>query len=109
MSPKEIDNATSVAVEKIIKSYFPQKVILFGSSVKGRQHSDSDIDLLIIKDTKERFIDRWIKVRKIISDPGMRIPIDTLVLTPGEISERLIKGDLFIKEILPEGKILYAA
>lgn len=65
--------------------------------------------MLIIKETNKRFIDRWIEVRRIISDSTRRIAIETLVLTPQEISERLACGDQFIAEILEKGKVLYAA
>ncbi len=35
-----------------------KKIILFGSSIDGRIGKSSDIDLLIVKDTKKRFFDR---------------------------------------------------
>ena len=40
-------------LEKIVAGYAPQKVILFGSYAYGEPDEDSDIDLLIIKDTNE--------------------------------------------------------
>ena len=36
-------------LEKLLTSYAPQKVILFGSYAYGTPRQDSDIDLLIIK------------------------------------------------------------
>ena len=39
--------------KKIIEAYDPQKIILFGSYVSGKPTEDSDIDLLIIKDTTD--------------------------------------------------------
>lgn len=96
-------------VERLVKQYAPQKVVLFGSYAYGRAHSDSDIDLLIIKETPERFLDRWITVRRILSDPQRKVGLDILVLTPREISERLARGDQFVAEIVKMGKVLYAA
>jgi predicted nucleotidyltransferase len=92
----------------IAEEFFPEKIILFGSYVNGNQDNDSDIDLLIIKNTDERFIDRWTSVRKILSDPNRKIGVDTLVLTPQEINERLYHGDQFIADIIENGEILYA-
>jgi hypothetical protein len=40
-------------LEKIVAGYAPRKVILFGSYAYGEPDEDSDIDLLIIKDTNE--------------------------------------------------------
>lgn len=96
-------------LRKIVAEYVPQKVILFGSHAYGEPGPDSDIDLLIIKETSERFIDRWVTVRRILSDPGRRVPIETLVLTPQEVSRRLAIGDQFVAEIIEKGEVLYAA
>lgn len=96
-------------LKKLVAEYTPDKVILFGSYAYGNPEPDSDIDLLIIKETSGRFIDRWTDVRKILSDPKRKIPIETLVLTPDEVSMRLKIGDQFLAMILKKGEVLYAA
>jgi len=96
-------------LEKLLTSYAPQKVILFGSYAYGTPRPDSDIDLLIIKETSERFIDRWVTVRRILSDPERTVPLETLVLTLQEVERRLAIGDQFLAEILEKGEVLYAA
>ena len=95
--------------EKIATSYEPLKIILFGSYAYGDPNPDSDIDLLIIKDTDERPIDRRTSVRKIVSDPTRRVPFEPLVLTQDELAERIRVGDQFINEILSKGDALYEA
>jgi predicted nucleotidyltransferase len=95
-------------LEKLIAEYAPQKVILFGSYAYGEPHPDSDIDLLIIKETSERFIDRWVTVQRILTGTHRSFPVETLVLTPKEIETRLAIGDQFIGEILEKGNVLYA-
>ena len=100
-------NLVHEMVEKLVKQYAPQKVVLFGSYAYGRAHSDSDIDLLIIKETSERFIERWVTVRRILSDPQRKVGLDILVLTPREISERIDRGDQFVEEIVKKGKVFY--
>ena len=70
--------------EKLIKHYAPNSIILFGSYLDGSfDEEQSDLDLLIVKDTKDRFIDRWKNVREILSDPNRKIPIETIIITPG--------------------------
>jgi predicted nucleotidyltransferase len=96
-------------VEKIRTAYKPEKIILFGSYAYGEPGRDSDIDLLVIKETDERPIDRRMTVRRIVTDPKRRVALEILVLTPGEIRNRLDVGDQFISEILDKGEILYAA
>jgi len=77
-------------VEAIIKEivgiltekYKPEKIILFGSYAYGNPTEDSDIDLLIIKETdKKRRVDRFVEVKRIIFNSKIRIPISPLVLT----------------------------
>ena len=47
------DVATLLAwiVQRLHTDYAPQKIILFGSYAYGTRQHDSDIDLLIIKET----------------------------------------------------------
>ena len=96
-------------VEKIKQEYQPEKIILFGSYAEGRQNEDSDIDLFIIKETEERPIDRRVKVAEIICDPHRFIPVESIVITPQELQQRLKIGDQFIQKILQRGELLYAA
>ncbi len=52
----------------IVASYRPSSIILFGSYGYGEPAPDSDIDLLIVKDTDERPIDRRTRVRRIVRE-----------------------------------------
>jgi len=96
-------------LKKVVAEYAPRKVILYGSYAYGEPEPDSDIDLLIIKDTSERFIDRWVTVQRILTGAHRFLPVETLVLSPLEIENRLAVGDQFIAEILKRGEVLYAA
>ena len=99
----------SEIVDKIAASYKPLRIILFGSYAYGEPDADSDIDLLIVKDTNERPIDRRVRVRGIVSDPNRRIPFEPMVLTQKELAERIKMGDQFVQEILSQGEALYEA
>jgi predicted nucleotidyltransferase len=106
---QDVRDVIQRVLKKLIAEYAPQKVILFGSHVYGSPGRDSDIDLLIIKETTDRFIDRWVAVQGILTGTHRFLSVETLVLTPGEIENRLAIGDQFIAEILEKGEILYAA
>jgi predicted nucleotidyltransferase len=106
---KEVRAIIQNILEKLVADYTPQKVILFGSYAYGNPRPDSDIDLLIVKDTPERFIDRWVTVRRILSDAKRTVPLETLVLTPQEVSKRLAIGDQFLIEIMEKGEVLHGA
>ena len=90
------------AAEKIRAGYDPEKIILFGSHARNTTRKSSDVDLLIIKQTKDRYFDRVKKVRRFVG-PGL--PADILVYTPEELEKA--KNSFFMQEILEEGKILY--
>jgi uncharacterized protein len=94
-------------VKKIIAGYSPRKIILFGSYASGMPTEDSDIDLLIIKETDKRPIDRWTEVKRLLRDRGREAPVSPLVYTPKELSDRMGIKDFFIQEILEKGKVLY--
>jgi len=96
-------------LQRLIDRYAPQKVVLFGSYAYGEPDEDSDIDLLIIKDTPDRFIDRWVTVHRILTGTHRSLPLEPVVLTPQELEKRLAAGDQFIAEILDKGKVLYVA
>jgi predicted nucleotidyltransferase len=109
MHIKERQRDIEEIVRRLSAEYKPDKIVLFGSSGDDSADETSDVDLLIVKETDDRFIDRWMVVRRILSDPRRRFGLDAIILTSGEIRERLSKGDQFLKRILETGRVLYEA
>lgn len=104
MNKEEIVNKI---VEKIKIQYAPEKIILFGSYAWGSPKKDSDVDLLIVKETDQKHRKRMIDVRRILRDENGLVGMDILVYTPQEINERLKINDSFISKIFKKGKIFY--
>ncbi|MBI4649304.1 MAG: nucleotidyltransferase domain-containing protein [Bacteroidia bacterium] len=104
---EKIQIILSEIIEKLKSEYKPLKIILFGSYAYGNPTEDSDIDLLILKNTNKRRVDRFVQVKRIIYNPNHKIPVSPLIYTPSELEERLKIGDDFIKEIIQKGKIFY--
>lgn len=101
----DIKKEVEKIVKQIIKKYKPEKIIIFGSFVKGNITKDSDVDFLIIKkDVPYYGIERIRNLSKLIE---RKIPCDFLIYKPEEIKNRVELGDPFIKSILEEGKIVY--
>lgn len=92
-------------VDRLITGYDPERIILFGSHAAGRADEGSDIDLLIVKDTAERPIDRRIQVERLLSD--RRVALDLHVYTPQEIWDLYGAGSPFIEEVLETGRLVY--
>ena len=72
----------SEITKRIVGHLKPQMIILFGSYANGTPTEESDLDLLIIKDSDIPPRQQNRKVRKILSD--LRIPVDVIVKTPQE-------------------------
>ncbi len=49
MKVLDIEKEIEDIAEQIIEKYRPEKIILFGSAVRGEFTADSDLDFLIIK------------------------------------------------------------
>jgi len=96
-------------VHTLVREYRPRQIILYGSHVYGAARQASDIDLLIVKDSKDSPYRRMVRVRRLLRDPQRRIPVDLLVVTPAELEERLARGDQFLRTIVTQGEVLYAA
>jgi predicted nucleotidyltransferase len=95
----------SEIVRRIASGYNPDKIILFGSYATGNPSEDSDLDLLVIKDSELPRPLRMVLVRKMLY--GTMIPIDLIVYTPQEIEESKDNKFSFVYKVLTTGKTLY--
>ncbi len=85
-------------LSRLKKKYGAEKLILFGSYARGDINKGSDIDIILIKNTNKRFIDRIGDVLKLYNG---NIDLEPLVYTPQEFKK--MGGRDFIKTIIKEG------
>ena len=93
-------------IGEIVSGYEPEKIYLFGSYATGKQTSDSDIDLFIIKNTTKRKIERNREVRKSIK-AFPQSGLDIFIFTPLELQEGLQQTINIGKEAVITGKLIY--
>jgi uncharacterized protein len=87
----------------IAERFQPDKIILFGSYAYGKPHEESDVDLLIIMRTRN-VIDQAIRIKTAFE---RLFSLDLIVRTPWQIARGLKDDDLFLREIIEKGKVLY--
>ena len=94
-------------VRRIVEVAAPERIVLFGSAVRGDFRADSDIDLLVIKSGvahRRRLaqeIDRHLF--------GIAVPIDVIVVTPEDVRAAQGRVGSVIEPALREGREIYAA
>lgn len=92
-------------VDRIACNFKPDKIILFGSYASGTPNNDSDIDLLIIKDTDLPRHKRSFDIQKLLR--GSMIPMDILVYTQKEFEQEQLSKYSFLSSAIKTSKILY--
>jgi predicted nucleotidyltransferase len=99
----ELNDRLKAISRRLKEQYHAQQVILFGSRARGTSNAESDVDLLIVAPTTERFFDRMATVRRLTRDLCHKLAIEPIVLTEDETRERLHRGDQFVRQITEEG------
>lgn len=103
-----IQDEAKQVVARIVTNYQPQKVILFGSSIKNQATNNPDIDLLIVKNTDKKKPFRIKEIFASVRGLTRQYPLDPKVFTPDELAQRITLGDYFINDAL-KGKVMYEA
>ena len=91
-------------INLIIKKFDVKKIIIFGSFARGDYHKGSDLDLIIVGEFKERFIDR---IGKIIELNDSDLEIEAMVYTEEEFQKMIKERRPFIEQVLDEGIVVY--
>lgn len=109
MSNDDFKNIADKRIKDITKIFIdifnPEKIILFGSYGRHEYKPDSSIDILIIADTKEGFIER---IKRAINVSSGFPPIEPLIYTKEELNELSEEKDPFVENALSEGVVLYS-
>lgn len=94
-------------VRQIVDIVHPLRIILFGSAARGTMGPDSDIDLMVVMPEGTH---RRQTAQKLYRDiEGLNVPFDVVVATPGDLARYGKSPGLIYREVLREGKEVYAA
>jgi predicted nucleotidyltransferase len=89
---------------RALAAYEPERVIVFGSYARGDFDAYSDLDLVIIKETDRRFVERLVEAGSYLDLP---ISVDVFVYTPAEFQSMVEEGNPFIERVQREGRVIY--
>ena len=106
MFTPSIDEATlQEIVRRLVRAVDPDRIVLFGSRARGDAGPDSDLDLLIVKESHELRHRRAIPAYNALI--GLGIPTDIICRTPAEIEEWSRVPNHVVTRAIREGKVLY--
>lgn len=93
-------------VERIVRQFMPDKIILFGSHARGSAGPDSDVDLLIVMPVAGSKREKAVEIGVALHD--IRVPKDLIVVTPEEFEWRKDTIGTIEWPAWREGKVVYA-
>ena len=91
-------------VAEVVRKLNPDLVLLFGSFATGDINEGSDIDILVVADFKEPFLDR---IRALMDINIFKIPIEPVGYTLEEFNQMRDRKNSFIMEVLEKCKTMY--
>lgn len=101
---EEIFEKINEYVEGVVQALNPQCIILFGSFARGDINEASDVDLLVVADFTEGFLER---IGTLLKLNRPRLPLEPVGYTPREFKRMEEEGNSFVEEVIKTGKVLY--
>lgn len=99
-------NTLDDIIKRVVEVAQPQRIILFGSAVRGAMTRNSDIDLLIVKDGGDA---RNLMAQIYRKLHGVGVAVDAVVVSSEDVERFGDSHALIIKPALKEGRIVYEA
>ncbi|MCL2786109.1 MAG: nucleotidyltransferase domain-containing protein [Methanomassiliicoccaceae archaeon] len=99
----EAERVIEMAKHKIDASL----IIVFGSVAGGTAGDDSDLDIIVVKESNENSFISGAKARLALS--GSRVPIDIIVYTPEEFKRDISNKYSLAYEAMTTGRIVHGS
>jgi uncharacterized protein len=102
------DPRLAEVVSRLVRTFHPERIYLFGSRARGEAQADSDYDLMVlVPESADSSYGRARQAYMALLD--VPLPMDILVWTSGEFDWQLAAVASLPATILREGRLLYAA
>ena len=93
-------------VREIVEACSPSQVYVFGSYVTGTAHPKSDLDLLIIQDSRLPPHRRGAGMRGRLAH--IAVDVDLVFVTPDELRDELTRTSSMMSAILTSARLVYS-
>jgi predicted nucleotidyltransferase len=99
--------ALDTLVKRIVDAVHPLRIIMFGSAARGEMTPDSDVDLLVVmpEGTHRRHTAMFLHTQFF----DIPLAVDVIVATPSDLERHKDNIGLIYREVLSEGRQVYAA
>jgi predicted nucleotidyltransferase len=96
------------AVGRLIESFHPESIYVFGSHARGTPGPNSDIDLMVVVADTDQSLHRLDQQGYGLLEP-YRLPIELVFITRADFERRLRAVASLPASVAREGRLLYAA
>ncbi len=83
----------------------PHQMYLFGSWARGEADDLSDVDVVIILESTQPFLERLLSIGR--SLPLELGAVDLFAYTPEEWAQMKVSGNIFVQMVMEEGVLVY--
>jgi predicted nucleotidyltransferase len=104
MSPS-LPTVAQRAVERLVRAFGPERIVLFGSYAKGTHHAGSDVDLLVVADLEGDPNVHHRRARQLVADCFPTI--DVVFSSSEDVAGAKTAPSPFLLSILGSGITIY--
>ncbi len=105
MEPIQPPAFLSRVLERLVRSFAPGRIVIFGSYAKGTARPGSDVDLLVVADLEGDPVALQRRARQLVADSFP--PVDVVLCTPEDVAEAHTARSPFLLSVLGSGITVY--
>jgi predicted nucleotidyltransferase len=103
--PTDLPPLVQRTVQRLIRSFAPERIVLFGSYAAGTPNDRSDVNLLVIANIGENPGFHQHRARQLATDSFPRT--DIVLATPADLARAATARSPFLASILSSGVTIY--
>jgi predicted nucleotidyltransferase len=92
-------------IQRLIRAFAPERIVLFGSYAKNRMHESSDVDLLVVARLDGNLFFQQRRARQLAADCFPLV--DIVLVTPEDVTGAPTAKSPFLQSILGSGVTVY--